>query len=156
MEVALRGLGDSGSSWCDPTDPFWCVICGNCLAKSAAGTITGTNPLPMPALVQPPMIDSNPQSPTYGQAIINGVAVGTPADAQALVNAQITANAAANAAAIQSAISNQANAAAVTSSCNWFQVFNTTNADCEFSIAAPGTILAMFGAFLLVFGLKKR
>jgi hypothetical protein len=154
MEMALRGIGD-GSSWCDPTDPFWCVICGNCLATSASGTVTGSNPLPMPATVQPPAIDTNPQSPTYGQAIINGVAVGTPAQAQTLVNAQIAANAQANAAAVQTAITSQANAAAVTASCNWFQVFNSTNADCEFSVGAPGTILVMFAAFLLVFALKK-
>ena len=155
MELSLRGVGATASgSWCDPTDPVWCVICGNCLS-GAAGTVTGTNPLPMPATVAPPAIDTNPASPTYGQAIINGVAVGTPAQAQTLVDTQIAAQALATNAGVQSAITAQANAAAITASCNWFQLFNPTNVDCEFSIAAPGTLLAMFGLFLLVFGLKK-
>jgi hypothetical protein len=156
MELSLRGLGASASgSWCDPTDPIWCVICNNCITPGAAGSVTGSNPLPLPATVAPPTIDTNPASPTYGQAIINGVAVGTPAQAQTLVDSQIAAQALATNAAVQSTLTGQANAAAITASCNFFQLFNPTNVDCEFSIAAPGTLLAIVGVVLLIWGLKK-
>src|SRR5580692_6871068 len=100
---ALRGMGDTSSSWCDPTDPFWCVLCGNCISTSAAGSTTGTNPLPSPAAIAPPTIDTDPTSPTYGDAIINGVAVGSPADAQSLISAQIAAQTAATNAALMAA-----------------------------------------------------
>ena len=154
--LAVRGLGDSSasSSWCDPTDPFWCVICGNCISSSAAGSVTGTNPLPMPASIAPPTIDTNPSSPTYGQAIINGVAVGTPADAQALVNAQITANAAANTAAAMATAAQQANANLLTG-CNAFQTANLLTGVCSFSVTAPGTLMAI-GAVLLALSLMKK
>ena len=155
MELALRGLGDSSSSWCDPTDPFWCVICGNCIATSAAGSVTGTNPLPTPATIAPPTIDSDPNSPTYGQALINGVAVGTPAQAQALINQQIAANAATNTAAAVAAAGAQANANALTSSCNPFQTANLLTGVCSFSVTAPGTILAIGGLLLALAFMKK-
>lgn len=95
------GLGsifsDTGSSgdWCSPTDPVWCVLCGNCLNAEPAGTPVGPNPLPAPNTVPPPQIDTTPGSPTFGQAMIGGQVVTTPEQAQALINAGIDAKTAA-------------------------------------------------------------
>ena len=121
-----------------------------------AESFTADIPLPTPAPVQPPTIDSDPNSPTYGQAMINGVAVGTPEQAQALINQQIAASAAANKAAAIAAASAQANANALTNSCSPFQTTSLlTGGVCTFSIAAPGTLLAIGAVFIFLAMSKK-
>jgi hypothetical protein len=62
------GLGASSSaSWCDPTDPLWCVLCGNCLDTSPP-TIAAPNAPGVPAAgYQPGLLTSDPT------AILNSI-----------------------------------------------------------------------------------
>jgi hypothetical protein len=46
-------------------------------------------PLPAPATITPPVIDTNPASPTYGQATVDGRVIETPSQVRDLIDQQI-------------------------------------------------------------------
>jgi hypothetical protein len=163
MELALRGLGSTfdpaacyASSSCRTTSDLACYSvaalsddCATWRAYTPAAVSTAAG-LPAPTTIQPPAIDTDPNSPTYGQAIINGVAVGTPAQAQALVAAQIAANAAANAAQVQATMNTQAAAQCTVqaSDCGMFTSISADCSTCNFDPSSPA-FLIVAAAFLI-------
>lgn len=169
MELSLRGLFDPAacfaSTSCRTASDLACysvaAITDDCATWRAyspnATAVASAIPAPLP--VQPPAIDTNPASPTYGQAIINGVAVGTPAQAQSLIDAQIAANAAANAAQVQTALNTQAAAQCTVqaSDCGMFTSISPDCSSCTFDPSKPA-FLIIAGAFLvfLMAWSKKR
>ena len=168
MELALRGLGfDPATCYADPVcragadvscygPMFWTADCQTW--QSYTPPAAGTTPLPAPPAVQPPAIDTNPSSPTYGQAIINGVAVGTPADAQALVDAQIAAQAAAGAAAVQTAMGTQASAQCVTqaASCGAFTSVSPDCSTCNFDPSKPAFLIVAVAFLVAMMAWSKK
>jgi hypothetical protein len=131
--MSYMGMGD-GSSWCDPTDPLWCVLCGNCIPTAPAGSILGSNPLPLPPAVTPPAIDSS------------GYAIGSPED---ILASQISGQTTAANAGILSAITGQATALTTTGTCSTGQL--NIGGTC-----VSDWLIGGLAAFLLLMAMAKK
>jgi hypothetical protein len=120
-------------------------------------TYTNVSKPPTPA---PPAVDTRgtPQSnPTYGQVIVNGEPVGTPEQAQILLNQQIDAQAAAWRAAQTKDLTDAAAGACalMKEDCGVFQSPNASCTACEFDPSKPLFLVAAFAVMGLVLAFRK-
>ncbi len=113
--------------------------------------------IPNPSAPKPPVIDTDPNSPTYGQATVDGQVIVTAEQAQRMIDQQIAAKAAADRAAIQAAIGNQASAqcALKAADCGPFTSINADCTDCVFDPSKPLFIVLAFALVGFFMAVKK-